>query len=926
MDSRIRPPSTSYSTASSYFTRTATYKIPITGGDSTSHHSSYQTRPAAADGISTSYHLNTTNDYDTATASRPPTVYRSNGRPGTATTRPRTGYSTLGMENQEIVCAVSESRGVSPMVGLAFINLDTGEAVLSQLNDSQTYVKTTHKITVFQPTYILIVNTAAHPKSKLFSILEDQLDDLQANIILLDRQYWSETTGLEYISQLAFRQDVESIKTAVTGNYFAVCCFAAALKYTELALAKTFPMHSLRLSYQPSEGSMTIDLATIKSLELVQNLHDPKSKHCLFGLLNETLTPMGARTLRSNILQPVTDSETLGRRYDAVEELSTKEQMFFSVRQALKTFLDADQILTKLIVVPKHVGIHETEQAINNVIALKHLICNAKPVFEALAGARSEMLLAIQSNCAAENVDAVLDLITSVINEDVTFARKPLDMRNQRTYAVKSGVNGLLDVARQTYRESTDDALTHMTETAEEQNLPLQTKFEAARQFYFSLRTTDLENQKLPPVFINVYRRKQLIECQTLDLVKQNQKISDAHHEVLLMSDEAIQHLISAVREHMFALFKIAESVAMLDMLSSFAHAATSQDYVRPLINEALALRAARHPIREKLQRNKFIPNDIYATSQTRFQILTGANMSGKSTYIRTVALLTLMAQVGSFVPATYAAFPIIRQLFARVSLDDNIEANVSTFAAEMREAAFILRNIEPSSMAIIDELGRGTSTRDGMAIALSIAEALIESKALVWFATHFRGLSTILSERPGVVALHLAVSTSEPNTISPLYRLASGTSSDTHYGLQLARLLPLPPDVLPRAEYIASTLENQMRRRKNPSLGVLTARRRKLMLNLKEHLMQARDGRMSEQDLRQWLGDLQGEFVTRMVRLDEERREIEAEGGGDEEEILEDGEGSVGSFVEEEEDSTGGSTVGGSYGTRDRTTGTEVS
>ncbi|KAK4500175.1 hypothetical protein PRZ48_008361 [Zasmidium cellare] len=913
MDPRSRPPSTSHSTASSYFTRTATYKIPITGSESTSSYdSSYQTRPAPGDGISTSYHLTTTNDYDTATASRPPTVYRSNGRPGTATTRPRTGYSTLGMENQEIVCAVSESRGVSPMVGLAFINLDTGEAVLSQLNDSQTYVKTTHKITVFQPTYILIVNTAAHPKSKLFSILEDQLDDLQAKIVLLDRQYWSETTGLEYIQQLAFRQDVESIKTAVTGNYFAVCCFAAALKYTELALAKTFPMHSLRLSYQPSEGSMTIDLATIKSLELVQNLHNPKSKDCLFGLLNETLTPMGARTLRSNILQPVTDPETLGRRYDAVEELSTKEQMFFSVRTALKSFLDADQILTKLIVVPKHVGIHETEHAINNVIALKHLICNAKPVFEALAGARSEMLLTIQSNCAVENVEAVMGLINSVINEDITFARTPLDMRNQRNYAVKSGVNGLLDVARQTYRESTADAIAHMTETAEEHNLPLTTKFEAARQFYFLLKTIDLEDGRtLPPIFINVYRRKGTIECQTLDLVKQNQKISDAHHEVLLMSDEAIQHLIASVREHMFSLFKIAESVAMLDMLCSFAHAATSQDYIRPLITPTLALRAARHPIREKLQRTKFIPNDIYATPQTRFQVLTGANMSGKSTYIRTVALQTIMAQVGSFVPATYATFPIIRQLFARVSLDDNIEANVSTFAAEMREAAFILRNIEPSSMAIIDELGRGTSTRDGMAIALAIAEALIDSHALVWFATHFRDLSHILSERAGVVSLHLSVDTSTPNTLAPLYTIASGTSSTTHYGLQLAALLPLPADILPRATHIANTLENQSSRRKNASIGVLTARRRKLMLNLREHLTQARDGRMNDGELKQWLKDLQAEFVTRMVKLDEERRELES---GEGEEMIDEVE--EGSFVEEEE-ATGGSTVGGSYGTR---------
>jgi len=152
------------------------------------------------------------------------------GRPSTArpsTARPRTGVSTLGAENQDIVCAISESRGISPVVGLSFVNLDTGEAVLSQISDSQTYVRTIHKLMVFNPTTILVVSTAANPKSKLFSIIEDSLEEIDSNIVLLDRRYWAETVGIEYIQQLAFAEDVEAIKTAVSGNYYAVCCFAA---------------------------------------------------------------------------------------------------------------------------------------------------------------------------------------------------------------------------------------------------------------------------------------------------------------------------------------------------------------------------------------------------------------------------------------------------------------------------------------------------------------------------------------------------------------------------------------------------------------------------------------------------------------------------------------------------------------------------
>ena len=358
--------------------------------------------------------------YDTTSLTRTYTGLRSLGRPSTV--RPRTAISTLGPENQDIICAVSESRGISPVVGLAFVNLDTAEAVLCQLNDSQTYVRTIHKLAVFSPTTIVIVKTSANPKSKLFSILEESLDDLEGNITLLDRRYWSEPTGLEYIQRLAFQEDVDSVTTAVSGSYYAVCCFAAVLKYTDLRLAKTFLPGSLRIKYEPSEGSMTIDLATIHSLELVQNLHYSKSKDCLFGLLNETFTAMGARLLRSNMLQPLTNSETLNVRYDALEELSTKEEMFFAVRQALKPILDADKMLTRLILIPNQTTLKDTEQAINNVIMLKNFVNLIKPVSEALQDANSSMLQAIGKLCTSEGVDHIQDLINDVLWCPVVFS------------------------------------------------------------------------------------------------------------------------------------------------------------------------------------------------------------------------------------------------------------------------------------------------------------------------------------------------------------------------------------------------------------------------------------------------------------------------------------------------------------------------
>jgi len=305
-------------------------------------------------------------------------------------------------------------------------------------------------------------------------------------------------------------------------------------------------------------------------------------------------------------------------------------------------------------------------------------------------------------------------------------------------------------------------------------------RFEVARQYYFRLPVSDLDDLSLPDIFINVFRRKNHVEFQTLDLVKLNQRITDSHDEVVNMSDRSIQELIQDVRSGISGLFRVSDGVAMLDMLASFAQIVTTQDYVRPELTDTLAIKAGRHPIREKIHPNKYVPNDAYATQQSRFQIVTGCNMSGKSTYIRSLALMTVMAQIGSFVPAQYASFPIIHQLFARLSTDDNTKANISTFSAEMREMAFILRNIEPRSMVIVDELGRGTSTVDGLSIAIAIAEALVESHALVWFATHFHDLARIMAERNGVVNLHLSVEMSTPSSKNSCANVSSNLNRKT--------------------------------------------------------------------------------------------------------------------------------------------------
>lgn len=247
--------------------------------------------------------------------------------------------------------------------------------------------------------------------------------------------------------------------------------------------------------------------------------------------------------------------------------------------------------------------------------------------------------------------------------------------------------------------------------------------------------------------------------------------------------------------------------------------------------------------------------------------------MSGKSTYIRTVALLQVMAQIGCFVPAQYASFTIIHNLFSRTSTDDSIESNMSTFSAEMRDMAFILRNINDKSLAIIDELGRGTSIRDGLSIAIAMAEALIQSNALVFFATHFTDLAQVLEDRPGVINLHLETQTivTEGNIpkMTMLYKVGSGPVQEENYGIKLARAIGFPGRFLDFAEEVTNTLKRDAESKKQNSESRKLALRRKLILNLRETLQQAYDSEMNEDMLRGFLRRLQSEFISRMEAIE---------------------------------------------------------
>ncbi|CAB4399973.1 unnamed protein product [Rhizophagus irregularis] len=784
------------------------------------------------------------------------------------TRRPKTSASACigGRDNHSFVVAMIEGR-----VGMCFIDLRTSECILSQIADSQTYVKTLHKLNLYNPVEIILSVTAIEPsKSKLCKILEDNMP--MASIIPIGRKYFNDAIGLNYIKQYSLEEDSASLILGITSKFYCLAATGAILKYIESTQNIFFTNHSIKFKYQGCEGTMMIDCVTARNLELISNINNPRSNHSLYGILNNTRTPMGARLLRTNTLQPLSDVTTINMRLDAVEELIRHEETFFAIQTALKPFQDIDHLITALIQVPKKPSVKHAEQSINNVIILKHTLKLINLLKESFTGVQNSLLDAIYSLLNDLRLEALEERINDVINEDITYVKSPLALRNQRCYAVRAGFNGLLDVARQTYKETVDDLNEMIDQYREQYQIPIKTQFSSTAGFYLSINIEQLEDKQLPLIFINVKKKRKTLTFTTLEVMKKNTKISDSLTEVYLMSDKTIEDLISEIRNDISVLYKASESIAMLDMLTSFAHQCTVSNYVRPEFTDTLAIKAGRNPMRESLYVDTFVPNDTYASSATNFQLITGPNMSGKSTYLRQIALMSIMSQIGSYVPAEYASFRIVDQLFTRICNDDNIESNASTFVVEMRETAYILQNVTDDSLVIIDELGRGTSTHDGLGITYAICEELLKTKAFIFFATHFHELTRSLTVYPNVVNLHLEVEIEEEDSrvaMKYLYRVKDGRNDEEHYGLKFGQIIGLPENVIRKATEVSYKLKELIDSNKEKSTSNKIIQRRKTLLQLTQHLLQIRrSSNLDKEELRKYLKMVQEEFITKMEAL----------------------------------------------------------
>ncbi|XP_057884635.1 mutS protein homolog 4 isoform X5 [Melospiza georgiana] len=753
----------------------------------------------------------------------------SSGRSGCRSHTPLMGYSVTSSSAvsahtvASVIVAVVEGRGLARgEVGMASIDLKNPEMILSQFADNTTYAKVITKLKILTPLEIIMSNTAcdAGNTTNLFGLITEHFKNVTFTTV--QRKYFNETKGLEYIEQLC-ASEFSTIFMEVQSKYYCLAAAAALLKYVEFIQNAVYAPKSLKVRFQGSEKTAMIDSSSAQNLELVINNRDSRNGHTLLGVLNYTKTPGGSRRLRSNILEPLVDAETINTRLDCVQELLQDEELFFGLQGGIiSKFLDTEQLLSVLVQIPKQDTVKTAESKITNLIYLKHTLELVEPLKAALRSCNTQLLKAYYNSLEDTRFGIILEKITSVINDDTRYTKGCLSMRTQKCYAVKPNINEFLDIARRTYTEIVDDIAGMITQLAEKYSLPMKTSFSSARGFFIQMNAdcSTLPNGQLPSEFTKITKMKNTYSFTSADLIKMNERCQESLREIYHMTYLIVCKLLNEIYEHIHCLYKLSDIVSMLDMLLSFAHACTLSDY--------------------------------------------GPNMSGKSTYLKQIALCQIMAQIGSYVPAEYCSFRIAEQIFTRIGMDDDIETNASTFMKEMKEITYIIQNANDKSLIIIDELGRGTSAEEGIGICYAACEYLLNLKAFTLFATHFLELCHIDALYPNVENYHFEVqhvrsSAGNKEKIAYTYTLSKGYTEEKNYGLKAAEVSSLPSSIILDAKEITSHIAQQILHRQKSTPEMMKQR---AAYQLAMRLVQtARNSRLDPDSLRVYLKALKKKY-----------------------------------------------------------------
>ncbi len=551
--------------------------------------------------------------------------------------------------------------------------------------------------------------------------------------------------------------------------------------------------HLQPVRWYSARDYLGLDLTTRRDLELTRTMREGKREGSLLGVIDCCMTPMGRRLLRSWLEEPLVDPVVINQRLDAVEELLASMMLRESLRQQLDSVYDLERLVARV-----GSGLAQPRE----LLALKTSLGVLPAIREMANQARNPWL---QNILELDVLEDVYDYLDGSLAED-----PPALARDGGV--IKKGYHPEIDKLSQLAFQGKEWLLEYEKQEKEQTGIKsLKVGFNKVFGYYIEVTRANLD--MVPEHYV---RKQTLVNAEryiTDELKRYENDILGAREKLLSLEYEVFQEIRRELTRYIPRLQAAAAAVAHLDVLASLAETAFRYDYVRPVVNNSddIYIKGGRHPVVERfLSGESFVPNDTrLGEEQGRYAIISGPNMGGKSTYMRQVALIVIMAQMGSFVPAQEAYIGIVDQVFTRVGAADDLAAGQSTFMVEMNEVARILKNATRHSLVLLDEIGRGTSTFDGMSIARAVMEYIcyhIGAKTL--FATHYHELTALEDELPGVVNLSVAVKDTGDNVIF-LKKVLPGRA-DKSYGIHVAGLAGLPHQVIKRAADFLEQMENQ--------------------------------------------------------------------------------------------------------------------
>ena len=695
---------------------------------------------------------------------------------------PGTNLDTQGLDetkNNYIMCIVY----MADQYGLSVADVTTGEYLVTEL-DSQT--KLMDELYKFMPSEI-VCNEAFYMSGL---DLDDLKNRLHMAIYSLEAWYFDDALCRETLQEHFKVASLEGI--GLSDYECGMIASGALLKYLE-ETQKNSLSHMSRLTRYATGNYMVLDSATRRNLELVETLREKQKRGSLLWVLDKTKTAMGARTLRKYVEQPLIDKESIVKRLDAVAELKDNAICREEIREYLNPVYDLERLVGKI-----------TYQSANprDLIAFQSSLSMLPSVKCILKDMESDLLKEIYEEL--DPLEELCDLVGRAIQEEPPLAMKEGGI-------IKDGYNEEVDRLRKAKSEGKNwlaDLETREREKTGIKNLRIRYN----KVFGYYLEVTNSFKDLVP----DYYTRKQTLANAERYIIPELKELEDtilgAEDKLCALEYELYCEVRNTIAAELTRIQRTAKAVAKLDVIASLALVAERNNYVRPKINEkgVIDIRDGRHPVVEKMIPNDmFIANDTYLDDKKqRISIITGPNMAGKSTYMRQAALIVLMAQLGSFVPASSANIGLVDRIFTRVGASDDLASGQSTFMVEMNEVANILRNATSKSLLILDEIGRGTSTFDGLSIAWAVVEYISNSKLLgakTLFATHYHELTELEGKISNVNNYCIAVK-EKGDDIVFLRKIVKG-GADKSYGIQVAKLAGVPDPVINRAKEIVEEL-----------------------------------------------------------------------------------------------------------------------